>query len=178
MVTREDLNAVLAQIATELQAAEDRVEDLHRQRVGVEAVMTRLHLLPSTTTLRPQGPEESFPISRAGGSGLSALVADILREHPDGLHLTQIRARAEQRGHTIDSEQVRGGVAYLKRVRRAERRGPGIWRLISSKTSDPIDAESPTVDAVRLSVPFPMELEGGGANGTGTHRVRDDPSAG
>lgn len=39
------------------------------------------------------------------------------------------------------------------------------------------NAESPTVDAVGLSVPVPAEQEGGGASGTDTHRVRDDPSS-
>ncbi len=141
MSTGDDLVAVLDEIANEIATAEEWLEELRLQRRGVEAVLTRLHLLPAASA-QPQQlsmPQRPSPTSRAN-SGNTAIVADILRESPDGLHLHMIEAKTVERGTPLDNEQVRGAVTYLKRVGRAERAGRGVWRLISTDASGPVVA--------------------------------------
>ncbi len=142
MGTRDDLEVILGEIISEIAAAEEWVEELRLQRRGVEAVLSRLHLVP-TAASQPQqeapAPRQPSPSSRAN-SGNTAIVADILSESPDGMHLHMIEAKTAERGTPLDNEQVRGAVTYLKRVGRADRLNRGVWRLIPTDASGPVVA--------------------------------------
>ncbi len=61
-------------------------------------------------------------------------------------------------------------LSRLARSNQLERRGRGLYAVLR-----PTNADSPALTG--LSVLDPATQEGGGASGTDTHRVRDDPSS-
>jgi hypothetical protein len=132
MGTRDEIAAALVDIDTEIAATQERLEALRLERRGAEALLRRLRL-PTDAAPSPAG-----SATRASGTGNTAIVANILSEYPDGLHLSEIEAKTAERDTPLDNEQVRGAVTYLKRVNRAERRGRGVWRLLAHT-----DEESP-----------------------------------
>lgn len=148
MATRSDFQAALGQLDAEIVEAERHLEGLRLQRLGAEAFLARL---PDSGRTSPDR------VSRRSSGGNAEIVAGILAEVPEGLDLRAIEAAAEAAGHTLNNEQIRSAVTYLRRRGDAERVGRGVWRLLT-----PTNAESP--EAPGLSVlppPQPAEVETG-----------------
>lgn len=95
---------------------------------------------------------------RAPAIGTTALVFQIISEHPDGVHIQDIGAAADERGQQLDPEQVRSAVTYLRRRGDAENISRGVWKL--KDDTSPTNAEGPT-DAAGPSEqdPSPLTLE-------------------
>lgn len=127
--------------------AEKDLATLLAQREGAEAFLALL-----------SEPEPAR--SRTTNGGLSALVRDIIAEHPEGISNGSIGAIAMSRGHELDNEQVRSAVTYLCRRGDAEKIGRGLTRL---KDAGPTDENGPS-DAgpfTLSSLPVASEVRAG-----------------
>ncbi len=167
MGTRDDLVAALGVIDAEIVEAEDRLESLRLERRGAEALLRRLQL-PSDAESSTSSPPR--PVISSSVTGNAAIVADVLAGSPEGLHLAEIEARTAEQGKPLGNDQVRGAVAYLKRINRAERRTRGVWRLV------PTDTETASEAPEAVSVLPDLRPVGGDAHETGLDDHRDDPA--
>jgi len=168
----------LAQLDAEISATERALDDLRLQRKGAEAFMQRFGFDATVTAdsasgvVAPASERVVRPVRANSVTGYTGSVADLLVQHPEGIALVEIKENLARQGTSIDADQVRSAVTYLRRKGQAEPVSRGIWRSVSLT---PTNAESPA--ATGLSVLAPATQEGGGASGTDTHRVRDDPSS-
>jgi len=110
--------------------------------------------------------------------GGDALALRVMAERSDVPHWTAptllpvLQGAGWQTAATELPNAVGAILSRLKRNGKLELVSRGIYRL-----PRPTNAESPKVATSGLSVLDPATQEGGGASGTDTHRVRDDPSS-
>ncbi len=177
MATTTTFADALAQLDAEISATEHALDDLRLQRKGAEAFMQRLGLDVTVTSdsasgvVTPAKARAVRPVRANSVTGYTGAVADLLVQHPEGIALVEIKENLARQGTSLDPDQVRSAVTYLRRKHQAEPVSRGIWRSVIR----PANADSPALTG--LSVLVPATQEGGGASGTDTHRVRDDPSS-
>lgn len=167
MSTRSDLLAALAEIDSEIRAAEERIADLRLERRGAEALLKRLGVSIQESPEEPAPRRVNIPRRPQGEGALSRLsegnakfVADVLVTDPDGLTLAVIEAKTAEKGQPLNYDQVRSAVTYLKRKGLAEQAGRGVWRLVDTDSIAPQNADSPAVGAGLSVLPNPA-TEGG-----------------
>lgn len=171
-MTTTSISEAVHDLDAEIAEAEARLAALRQERTAAERFLRRLGVTASDSPqTRPPARSNTQPVS---GTSNTELVYDLLKQNPDGISLTELRRLLQEAGHEIDSDQVRSSVTYLRRKRQAEPLMRGTWRLVSA----PTNAEGPATTGPSV-VPNPAVTtqEGGGASGTDTHRVRDDPSS-
>lgn len=164
MVSIADMFRTRDEIDAEIAETETALDRLRTERVGIEAIISRLGLSERTSSARPS-------VQRTGtttGIGNTETVRSVLAEHPDGLDLRAIESAVADSGHELNGEQVRSAVTYLRRRGLAVRVERGVWRLIRPDdvpTDRSTDAESP-VGAGLSVVPSPASQAGDGPFGT------------
>lgn len=138
------LDAEVARHAAAKAAAEQAEHDARLKRAGAEALIQALEASERESgTSTPHGSTVHSSISaRRGAStvGTTAVVENIIRTHPNGIHIQEVGIIAAEQGHVIDSEQVRSAVTYLRRRGDAENIARGVWR----PTSPPTNTNGPT----------------------------------
>ncbi len=168
-MTTTSISEAVHDLDAEIAEAEARLAALRQERTAAERFLRRLGVTASDSLqTRPPAHSNTQPVS---GTSNTELVYDLLKQNPDGISLTELRRLLQEVGHEIDGDQVRSSVTYLRRKRQAEPLTRGTWRLVPA----PTNAEGPaTTGPSAVPNPAATTQEGGGASGTGTHRVRDD----
>ena len=156
MLTRA--TAELESAEVELQAAQQRVEELRTIQQGIQLAIQRYgHTVaqPAPTVA------DAAVVSNPGDDGARAtndpsmssrvpetvvharsdwrhsdLCLEALREFGRPASSTEIRERLSQRGHQFTAEQTRGTMAYLLRKQRVVRTAPGVWTLGGRATTN------------------------------------------
>jgi len=149
----------LAQIDEEIASAERSLDGLRMQRRGAEAFMQRFGLDVTVTAdsasgvVTPAKARVVRPVRASPVTGYTGAVADLLVHHPEGIALVEIKENLARQGTSLDADQVRSAVTYLRRKGQAEPVSRGIWRSVSLT---PTNAESPASTGLSV-LPAPTE---------------------
>lgn len=150
----QSIEEELRQIESEIAVTEASLERLRLEKLGAQALMARMDKSRGTATLTGSGTRTAGGPAKSGTTparlGNKDFIEQMLRDFPEGLHISDMQARALQAGRELNSEQVRSAVTYLKRKGKAETVTRGVWRLVGADA--PTNAEA-TVSAVASDVP-------------------------
>lgn len=138
MADTSELETAISEIDREIEVAEKRLAKLRLERLGADAILTRLN--------RGSRPSAVSGASAGASAGNKSVVETILAEIPEGLNLSDIAERAASRGVSLSGEQIRSAVTYLKRRGKAESPRRGHWRLIA-----PTDTEATVLAVASVS---------------------------
>ena len=144
-------DAELESAESELQAVQQRVEEIRAIKRGVQLAMQRYGggvtgSSPSTGDAATQASTangddflRTSPQSTPTGHSIASLIRpdtphgdmciEILRELKRPASSLEVRDHLVERGHGLDIEQVRNAFQYMLRRRRVVRTKPGVWAL-------------------------------------------------
>jgi hypothetical protein len=158
------IEAIVAEIDDEVAATEHRLEQLRIERIGAQAILSRLRRTSGSAGGSAQPPQTTEVKAPEGNL---ALVESILASAQEPMHLNAIEAATARLGRPLNNEQIRSAVTYLKRKELAERVGRGTWvfrraliegempdlipRVLTEKEHDFQDTETPDSTGVSVS---------------------------
>lgn len=169
-----------------------------RRALGSDAAEMPADAGPKEPSWEPEEPSDEVPpaptssptstpvlphVTPAGGHSWTELVAGVLAEATEPLGGPEVLDRLTAQGIEVTSDQVRGGLAYLKRKKRAYLRKRGQWVLKGSPADRALKQELDQIfdDAVAGDVPItaetpvPARVSGDDDNEGGEAETPTDP---
>ncbi len=148
----------------EYEAAGQRLAEAEKRRSGAAAFIALLEQEADASPAEP--PAMTFgplPRIRKGSpaTGVTAMVEEIMRAHPDGIDIHDVQRIAGEQGHDLNGEQVRSAVTYLRRRGDAENVGRGVWRLKPGASTQDSDGPASARPFAQAPPPTPSEVGAG-----------------